>query len=73
MVRLKVNETKPWEIIQVTECPQRIVECSVTGNVICVIDNDHSIGILFWDICMCRTSMNVVIDFYATFLEILCN
>lgn len=44
VVRLKVNDTKPWEIVEVIECPQRIVECSITGSIVCIIDTDHSIG-----------------------------
>lgn len=46
LVLLRINETRPWEIIYMIDGPQRIVNSTVTRQIICMIDSDHSICIL---------------------------
>lgn len=46
IVQLVVNETKPWEIVYTIECPSKVLHASATGNILAVVDSDHSICIL---------------------------
>lgn len=47
IVKLRINETKSWQVVYTIECPQKVLHGSVSGNVLVVVENDHSIRILF--------------------------
>lgn len=46
VVQLRVNTTRPWEVMYTISCPLRVVETSITEQMITIIDSDHSIRIL---------------------------